>query len=31
MTELSQADRDRLKVTFDRVADRYHQARPSLA
>jgi len=23
------ADRDRLKVTFDTVADRYHQARPS--
>jgi SAM-dependent methyltransferase len=29
MTEPSQADRDRLKVTFDTVADRYHQARPS--
>jgi SAM-dependent methyltransferase len=29
MTDRSQADRDRLKVTFDSVADRYHQARPS--
>jgi SAM-dependent methyltransferase len=29
VTEQSQADRDRLKVTFDTVADRYHQARPS--
>ena len=25
----SAADRDRLKVTFDTVADRYHQARPA--
>jgi SAM-dependent methyltransferase len=29
VTEPSRADRDRLKVTFDTVADRYHQARPS--
>jgi SAM-dependent methyltransferase len=29
VTDQSQADRDRLKVTFDTVADRYHQARPS--
>lgn len=29
MTEPSRTDRDRLKVTFDTVADRYHQARPS--
>lgn len=29
MTERSAADRDRLKVTFDTIADRYHHARPS--
>jgi SAM-dependent methyltransferase len=28
MPDRSQGDRDRLKVTFDTVADRYHQARP---
>jgi SAM-dependent methyltransferase len=28
MADRSQGDRDRLKVTFDTVADRYHQARP---
>jgi SAM-dependent methyltransferase len=28
MAERSQGNRDRLKVTFDTVADRYHQARP---
>jgi len=28
MADRSQQDRDRLKVTFDTVADRYHQARP---
>ncbi len=29
MAEHAPADRDRLKVTFDTVADRYHQARPA--
>jgi SAM-dependent methyltransferase len=29
VTDRSRPDRDRLKVTFDTVADRYHQARPS--
>jgi SAM-dependent methyltransferase len=29
VTGLSRADRDRLKVTFETVADRYHQARPT--
>jgi SAM-dependent methyltransferase len=29
VTEPSRADRDRLKVTFDTVADRYHHARPA--
>ena len=28
MADRSQEDRDRLKVTFETVADRYHQARP---
>jgi SAM-dependent methyltransferase len=28
MADRTQGDRDRLKVTFDTVADRYHQARP---
>jgi len=28
MADRSQGDRDKLKVTFDNVADRYHQARP---
>lgn len=28
MTERVQPERDRLKVTFDTIADRYHQARP---
>jgi SAM-dependent methyltransferase len=28
MADRSQGDRDRLKVTFDTVADRYHQSRP---
>lgn len=29
MADHSSEDRDRLKVTFDTVADRYHQARPA--
>jgi SAM-dependent methyltransferase len=29
MTDRTREDRDRLKVTFDTVADRYHQARPA--
>ncbi len=29
MADHTRADRDRLKVTFDTVADRYHQVRPS--
>jgi len=28
MADRSREDRDRLKVTFDTIADRYHQARP---
>jgi SAM-dependent methyltransferase len=29
VADRSDADRDRLKVTFDTIADRYHQARPA--